>query len=270
MSERQIPRNYKNLDSLNEVADYIFQYFQKFCPETRFQEYQVKDNTYKNVICFFKGKNTKRKVFGAHYDVADHQPGADDNASGVATLLELARLLSKKQEPLKNDIELVAYTLEEPPFFYGENMGSAIHAKSLKQSGIDLDYMVSIEMVGYYDKKPWSQFYPLPLFYLFFPHRGTFLTLIGGLKEYFQIRKLKSKMSSLKKPTLFSFNGPTVIQGLDYSDHSSYWKLGYNAYMVTDTSFFRNHNYHKTTDTIDTLNFDIMKDVTLSLYQLMR
>ncbi|WP_253297061.1 M28 family peptidase [Chryseobacterium sp. PCH239] len=144
-------RNHKNIDQLSHIADYIHQTFAPYGDSTAFQEYKVDGKIYKNVITSFGTENTKRIIIGAHYDVCGDQQGADDNATGVTALLELARML--KGQKLKYRVDLVAYTLEEPPYFRTENMGSYIHAKYLKDNKIDVYGMASVEMIGYFRLK---------------------------------------------------------------------------------------------------------------------
>ena len=141
-------RNHENRDQLNAIADYVKENFSKYGDSTTFQEYQVEGKIYKNVITSFGTEHTKRIIIGAHYDVCGDQQGADDNATGVTALLELARML--KGQKLNYRIDLVAYTLEEPPYFRTENMGSYIHAQYLKNHNIEVYGMTSVEMIGYF------------------------------------------------------------------------------------------------------------------------
>lgn len=129
ITKRELPRNYKNIQTLNDVASYIKSELVKVCDSTTYQNFDVNDVTYKNVIGSLGTQHKERIIIGAHYDVCGNSEGADDNASGVVGLLELAKKLSK--EKLKYRIDFVAYSLEEPPFFRTEQMGSYIHAKDL-------------------------------------------------------------------------------------------------------------------------------------------
>ena len=141
-------RNYQNVETLNTVAEYIFLELQKVCDTVYYQSYAVQGVEYKNVIGSIGLSNDKRVIVGAHYDVAGNQEGADDNASGVVGLLELARLLSG--ETLTDRIDFVAFTLEEPPFFRTEQMGSYVHAKSIHERGAPVRGMICLEMIGYF------------------------------------------------------------------------------------------------------------------------
>lgn len=252
-------RNHQNVDQLNKIAAYIHDVFVKYADTVYEQPYKVDGITYKNVICSFGTKYTKRLIIGAHYDVCGNQQGADDNASGVVGLLELARML--KGQPLQQRIDLVAYTLEEPPYFRTQYMGSYIHAQSMLDGKIDVTGMISLEMIGYFKEEPKSQSYPLGLLSLFYGNKGDYITLVkkfGGGKFTRQfIRKFRSA-STIKT---VKFAGPPKLPGIDFSDHLNYWNFGFSALMITDTSFYRNKNYHQTTDTMETLNIPKMASV---------
>lgn len=169
-------RNYTNVDQLNETADYIKSVFENYSDSVSFQEYNAEGNIYKNVIASFGTQNKKRIIIGAHYDVCGDQEGADDNATGVVGLLELARLL--KDNKLNYRIDLVAYTLEEPPFFRTELMGSYIHAKSLAENNVDVYGMIAVEMIGYFSDEKKSQDYPVGLMSVIYGNKGNYIALI--------------------------------------------------------------------------------------------
>ena len=156
--ETEKPRNYRNINTLNFVANYIHSTFGKYSDSVAFQEFTVGENRYKNVICSFGTEHTERIIVGAHYDVCGYQDGADDNASAIAGILELARLFYK--DSLDYRIDLVAYSLEEPPFFATENMGSFVHAQYLQNINAEIYGMVCLDMIGYYSNEKNSQNYP--------------------------------------------------------------------------------------------------------------
>lgn len=264
--DTKVSRNAANLETLNSVAFTLKEILATFCPSVELQPYQADQNTFYNVSCLFKGESRERVIIGAHYDVAFDQPGADDNASGVAGIIELARMISEQAKKLPHDIEIVAYSLEEPPYFRSSKMGSAIHANKIKSEGVPVKYMISVEMIGFYSEEWFSQSYPNPILYLFYPNEANFIALIGGTKEYLPIREKKRKMANAMVREVYSLNGPAIIPGVDFSDHRNYWALGFEAYMVTDTSFYRNDNYHKPSDTIETLNFNAMADVVNGIF----
>jgi len=262
--ETEKPRSYKNIEALNSVANYLYKEFSKYADTTYYQPYLVEGEEYKNVICVFGSKNVKTIVVGAHYDVCGDQDGADDNASGVVGLLELARLLDQKQ--LNYRIEIVAYTLEEPPYFRTQNMGSYVHAKSIAEKKKDVYGMVCLEMIGYFDDAKGSQDYPLGILSLFYGKRGDYITLVNKFSKGKFARKFSNKFKRTKRIRTKKFIGPTQLEGIDFSDHLNYWKFGISALMITDTAFYRNKNYHEKTDTIDTLDIYRMSEVVNSVY----
>lgn len=254
-----------NVKRLNECAEYISGEFRKLTGNVEEQKYLVGKEEYKNVICSFGPREGERIIIGAHYDVCEVQPGADDNASGVAGLLEIARML-KDAEHLKYRIDLVAYTLEEPPNFRTENMGSAVHAKMLHDQGIKVKAMICLEMIGYFSEKPHTQEYPLGIMKLFYPTKANYIAVIGKLRQGKTTRRIKRNMKRHSEIRAISLNAPASIPGIDFSDHLNYWKYGYVAVMITDTSFYRNANYHERSDTIDTLDIDKMAEVIKGVY----
>jgi Zn-dependent M28 family amino/carboxypeptidase len=244
---------------LNKTADFIKNVFIKYSDSVSFQEYSVQWETYKNVICTFGPRNAKRIIIGAHYDACDHKPGADDNASGVVGLLELARLL--KDQKLNYRIDLVAYSLEEPPFFRTVHMGSYIHSKSLFDKKVNVYGMISLEMIGYYKKEKHTQEYPIPAMSALFGTRGNYIALIKKLGAGSFARKFCLKFKTASTIKSVQLSAPPSLEGIDFSDHFNYWDRGYSALMITDTSFYRNRNYHRETDTMDTLDFGMMGKV---------
>ena len=249
-------RSYQNIEVLDTVAERIRQEFLKSTGRVSFQTYKVEEKEYKNVIASFGPVEGKRIIVGAHYDVCGNQEGADDNASGIAAVLELASLL--KDKSLKYRIDLVAYTLEEPPYFNSKEMGSYVHAKSLHDANIPVKGMISIEMIGYYSDEENSQDYPVGAMKWIYGNKGDFITIVqksfcGSFAK--QFKKLSFKNNSI--PTK-AFRGPSFIGGINLSDHKNYWKFGYSAIMITNTAFFRNHNYHEQTDKLATLNIPKM------------
>ncbi len=262
----QPARNYQNIDSLNQTADYILGEFQKLDGSTAIQSYSAEGQIYKNVIATFYPEKEKRIVIGAHYDVDGDQPGADDNASAVAGLLETARLLNELKPDLKHRVEMVAFTLEEAPFFYTDQMGSAIHAQSLRKANVEIELMICLEMIGYFSEEPNSQSFPIEALKAIYPNTANFITLVGRNEEKVWVQKFKEQMLTHGQVDVQSICAPIeMMQDITRSDHYNYWKRGYPALMITDTSFLRNPNYHQKTDTIDTLNFDYMVEVVRGL-----
>jgi Zn-dependent M28 family amino/carboxypeptidase len=262
------PRSYGNYSSTIEAERYISNEFKEMGYSVELQEVPLPEYSYNNIIVRY-GDSSQGKpivVVGAHYDVCDHLPGADDNASGVAGLLELARMLRVLKPALPFAVEMVAFALEEPPYFATEDMGSAIHAEHLKAKNISVKLMISIEMIGYYSEKSWSQFFPNPILYTIYPHKGDYIAAVARPNERREIQKFKSAFLTMSKTDIYSINAPTFVPGMDFSDHRNYWKYGWPALMLTDTAFYRNTNYHKKEDTADRLNYQKMKEVVEGLY----
>jgi len=252
-------RNYQNINQLNATADYIKTVFSKYTDSVNFQTYKVNGITYKNVICSFGTEHQKRIIIGAHYDVCGNQQGADDNASGLVGLLELARLLKGQKTDYR--IDLVAYTLEEPPYFRTENMGSYIHAKSIADQKVEVIGMISLEMIGYFSDAKKSQSYPVGLLSLFYGNKGDYITLVKKFGAgQFTRRFIRGYRKNVEIRTK-KFAAPAALPGIDFSDHLNYWKFGISALMITDTSFYRNKNYHLPGDTMETLDITKMAKV---------
>lgn len=261
----QPARNHRNLLSLETAVKYIVHELTPFTQQIRLEEFKVKGRTYKNVIANFGPKDADVIVLGAHYDVCGDQPGADDNASGVAGLLLIAKYLAANQAALKNNFELVFYSLEEPPHFRTEFMGSAVHAANLKKRRAPVKYMISLETIGYYSDAKGSQSYP-PLLGLFYPGEGNFIALVGRSADSTLINFLKVGFMKSTNLKLVSLAAPPLVTGIDFSDHLNYWKHGYSAVMVTDTAFMRNDNYHEPGDTPETLDYAKIVEVARGVY----
>ncbi len=253
---------------LEMVATWIESEFQQWGP-TRRQTYTANGSSYSNVILELgpghADASSELIVIGAHYDSWDGLPGADDNASGVAGVLELARLLSTAD--LAGPVQLVAWPLEEPPWFRGDDMGSYRHAQALSVAGRKLKFMVSVEMIGYFSSVEGSQHYSIPGLGLIYPDTGNFIAVVGSLGEMSLVRQFKHAFSSASELPIHSFNAPASLHGVDFSDHLSFWRFGYPALMLTDTSFNRNLAYHTMDDTADRLDYDSMAAVIDGVYQ---
>ncbi len=200
-------------------------------------------------------------VIGAHYDTAEGGPGADDNASGVAMLLSIAKTLAQQKFAPSRTLRFVAFANEEPPFFWGPDMGSLVYAKACAARGDKVVAMLSLESVGYYRETPGSQKYPGVVRW-FFPDRGNFIAFVGN----FASRKLvRRAIGTFRTSAPFPSEGaalPGFVSGVGWSDHWSFWQVDYPAIMVTDTAVFRNPHYHKRTDTPATLDYAGLARVT--------
>lgn len=264
LSQQLTPRDQTRPGNLDRVAAYIHDRLAESGGRVTEQPFVIAGNTYRNVICSLGPQSNERIIIGAHYDSYHEYPAADDNASGVAGLIELARLLS--QTKLSLQVDLVAYTLEEPPYFGTSHMGSVMHAESLRKDGIAVKAMLSLEMIGYFSDAPDSQNFPVSLLRAFYPSQGNFISVVGSIGEGGLVRRVKRAMIASSSLPVYSINAPRFVPGVDFSDHLSYWKAGYDAVMITDTAFYRNHNYHTPNDTADKLDYRRMAMVVAGVY----
>ncbi|HYQ47619.1 MAG TPA: M28 family peptidase [Thermodesulfovibrionales bacterium] len=257
LAEQIGQRCYKDLEQLSRAADFIEQRLASHGCKTERQDFAYRGNTYCNIITEVKGTDLSRDdilVIGAHYDSAEGTPGADDNASGVAGLLELARLTVRN--PVKRTVQFVAYCLEEPPAYMTKHMGSYVHAQSLHDRGVKVHGMISLEMLGYYCDQKGCQYYPSSFFKLAYPNTGHFIAFVGNFASRHFSNRVRTFFSTVSEMPVESLNGFSIIPGVDFSDHRNYWKFGYPAFMITDTAFYRNPNYHDSGDTADTLDYE--------------
>lgn len=268
MLSNTLPSRNDNPDTLALSADYIETVLRASGARVSLQRYKVSGIEYRNVIAQFGPDTQERIVIGAHYDSAEGFPGADDNASGVAGLLELARLFGAKAP--RQQIELVAYTLEEPPYFRTQHMGSAVHAQQRQAQGASIRFMLALEMIGYYSEQQDSQTFPAPLLGLFYPSQGNFIALVGRLGDFALIRAAKRSMRQSSDLPVYSINAPAWIPGIDFSDHLNYWQYGIPAIMVTDTAFYRNYHYHSAQDTAEKLDYLRMAKVVTGVEAFIR
>jgi Peptidase family M28 len=202
-------------------------------------------------------------LIGAHYDTVPGCPGANDNTSGVAALLELSRLFASIEPALT--VRFVAFVNEEPPYFLTGQQGSIVYAKAARQRGDDIRLMASIETIGWYSSEPGSQRYP-PLFNLIYPNRADFIGFVSNFRSRPAMRRLAAAFRAgsdfpLQTAATFAF-----VPGVSWSDHRSFWRQGYRAVMITDTAFYRYRHYHQPSDTPDKLSYPELARVTAGLY----
>lgn len=258
-------RSFDNPARLEGAARYIESEFAALGLAVQSQRFNARGRPYRNLVVALGPDTPEVLVIGAHYDVDNDQagisdpPGADDNASGVAGLIELARLL--KDQPLRQRIELVAYANEEPPFFRTPEMGSAVHARSLSAAGRRASLMLSLECIGYFSDEPGSQDYPVGLLGAVYPSTGNFIALVGRMEDGAVTREVKAALLSASDLPVASINAPAFVVGVDFSDHLNYWHEGFVALMLTDTAFYRNKAYHTADDTPERLDYARMAKV---------
>ncbi len=236
---------------------------------TERQGFLVGDAECENLIAELRGgsRPVEILVVGAHYDAVHGSPGANDNASGVAALLALSRLLAKAELP--GTVRFVAFVNEEPPFFQTGQMGSVVYARRCRERGEKIVGMLSLETMGYYADAPGSQQYP-PLFNLFYPSRGDFIAFVGNLGSRGFVRRC---VGLFRETTAFPSAGaalPEVIAEAGWSDHWSFWQEGYPGLMVTDTAPFRYPWYHDAQDTPEKLDYDRLARVVVGLERVVR
>jgi Zn-dependent M28 family amino/carboxypeptidase len=257
-------RNVRRYQALNAAADYVSQQFREIGYTVREQTFAVEGKTVKNFEAELRGKLQPQEiiVFGAHYDSVAGSPGANDNASGVAALLALARLAN--QQRFARTVRFVAFVNEELPYFQTRHMGSRVYARECAQRGERIAAMLSLETIGYYSDTERSQSYPFP-FSFFYPNTGNFIAFVGNLGSRDLVREI---VAVFRKHTQFPSEGvaaPGIIPGISWSDQWSFWEEGYRAVMVTDTAFYRYGQYHTLRDTPEIIDYERMTRVVAGL-----
>jgi Zn-dependent M28 family amino/carboxypeptidase len=263
LSEENFPRPTK--EDKEKTINYIFKALTDVGIEGTRHEFTVDfvNGTLTNIHALKKGKTDKRIIVAGHYDTVPQSPGADDNASAVAVLVELAHLL-KATAPLNCDVELVSYDAEEIGC-----VGSWYHAKQLKDKKVDIVCMLCMDLVGYYSDADNSQNYPVSGMSLLYGTKGDFLAMIGRPEDAKLIADAQKAFRESTTLKILSLPAPKGLETLlSRSDHSHFWKEGYPALFFTDTADFRNMNYHKKTDTWDTLDYDRLAQVPVGLYHI--
>lgn len=260
IGERNVPRH----AALERSAKYVAKCLEAAGYSVRLETFPVQGKKVSNIIAETTGALRPEDIVlvGAHYDSQPGSPGADDNASGVAAMLELARLLGG--EKTERTIRFVAFANEEYPFFQTDSMGSRVHSSAARKRGEKITAMISLESIGYYSDSPGSQKYPAPLSY-FYPDRGDFIGFVGNMESGSLLRK---SIATFRRETPIPSEGviaPEWIPGIGWSDHWAFWQEGYPAVMVTDTAPYRNPHYHQASDTPDKLDYGRMARVVEGL-----
>jgi hypothetical protein len=260
------PRDAGSPGNLNRIAGWILEEFNAAGLNVREQPYEVEGTTYRNIIGRREGSDPElgQVIIGAHYDAFGELPGADDNASAVAVLLELVRTLP--ESPPKRTRTFVAFSTEEPPHFSTQRMGSYHFARSLDRDEQKIDLMIAMDLVGYFSDEPGSQLFPIRLLRLYYPGEGNFIGIVGDTGTGRWIKRVKRGMRSAGAIPVLSFRAPTAVPGVDWSDHFWFRRLGLPGVLVTDTALMRNPNYHRPTDLPETLDYTRMAAVVQSLH----
>jgi len=257
-------RNVKHYEALSAAADFIQSKFRELGYEVSNQDYQVDAKPVKNIIAEQPADSASVQlvIVGAHYDSLLGSPGANDNASGVAALLEIAGLL--KNQHFVRKVRFVAFVNEEPPYFQTADMGSRRYASSLHQQNENVAAMFSLETIGCYSDAPNTQRYPFP-FSLFYPDRGNFIGFVGNTSSRSMVRR---SVKEFRENAQFPSEGvaaPGSLTGIGWSDQWSFWEEGYPGVMITDTALFRYKYYHTLSDTPEKLDYDRMARVASGL-----
>lgn len=262
-------RNVWTPGTLERATAYIEAEFRDAGYEPRRIPYECEGRAVWNIEAELPGSEADAGVIvvGAHYDTVPLSPGADDNASAVAGVLELARALREHRAP--RTLRFLAFVNEEPPFFQTDAMGSLVYARICRARGDRIAAMVCLEMLGTFNDEAGSQHYPFP-FSLLYPDRADFIGFIGNVRNRALVHRV---IGSFRRHARFPSEGaalPSVITGVSWSDHWAFWKAGYPALMVTDTALFRNVRYHTEEDTPETLDYDRMTRVVAGLVPVVR
>ena len=257
-------RNIWLYQNLAATADFIEVSLADVCYRVNRQNFCVEGKTCSNIETEISGTERAKEivVIGAHYDTVFDSPGADDNSSGVAAVLALARRFAG-QRPART-LRFVLFANEEPPFFQTKDMGSLIYAKSCRKRNDNIVSMLCLESIGYYSEQPNSQEYPFPYNYMY-PSTGNFIGFVSNLSSR---KLLHTVIASFRRNCKFPSQGgvaPGLVPGVAWSDHWSFWQQGYPAVMITDTAPFRYPYYHGPEDTADRIRYDHLTRVVSGL-----
>lgn len=247
-------RNIDRYSQLIAAADFIEKSFANAGLRPRRDIYQLNNLPCYNIETEISGSSPQIIVVGAHYDSVLGAPGANDNGSGMAAVLALARRFAKKQ--LSQTLRFLAFVNEEPPYFQTSQMGSLVYASRCKARGDQISAMISLETIGYFSDAPDSQIYPSPLLGVLYPKVGNFIGFVGNVGSRQLLRRALSTFREAERLPSEGAAVPAFIPGVAWSDHWSFWQQGYPAIMITDTAPFRYPHYHSFTDTPDKLNYD--------------
>lgn len=263
LSQNCVPRNGAHPENMRTAASYLAQEFRVSGGRVSEQTYISGGRTYRNVRCVFPGQEKTRIIIGANYDAYGVSPGADDNASGVAALIELAKKIKGMRH--RYTIELVAYANGQKPWFKTEAVGSMHHARMLKKNGMDVKGAIVLRSIGFFSDREKSQTYPNLILSLSYPDKGDFIAVLGNISAIPLSRQVQSAL--LEQMPVARLNLPDITGALDHADQYSYWKYDIPAILVTDTGVYRNANNQQSTDTASTLDFGRMSRVVQGLFK---
>ncbi len=225
------------------------------------QTYTLDNETWANLEIVFPGTDLASQIVlvGAHYDSVRGSPGANDNATGVAAVLELPNCLASRQP--RRTVKLVAFVNEEPPLFWTRDMGSDVYARAARARGDDIRAMISVETIGYYRDAPGSQRYP-PIFAWFYPDRANFIGFVSNVSSRALLKRAVAAFRAASDFPVESLAAPAFVPGVGWSDQLSFWFAGYPGIMVTDTALYRYPWYHTAQDTPDKIDYERFTVVT--------
>jgi peptidase M28-like protein len=247
-------RNMWRYPQLNAAADFVENSFSGARLHPRRDSYELHRQACHNIEAEIPGTRPDVVLIGAHYDSVFGSPGANDNGSGVAALLALARRFAGKSP--QHTLRFVAFVNEEPPFFLSGEMGSFVYASRCKARGDQISTMISLETIGYFSDAPHSQTYPAPGLGMFYPKVGNFIGFVGDVRSRALLRRVIALFRKHAKIPSEGAALPAFIPGVSWSDQWSFWRHGYPGIMITDTAPFRYPHYHSSTDTPDKLDYD--------------
>ena len=256
-------RNLSHYPQLQAAADYVETQLTDSGWKPRRDEYEVQGKSCYNIEAELRGASPEIVLIGAHYDSVLGAPGANDNASGVAALLALARRCADTQNT--RTLRFVAFVNEEPHYFQTSQMGSYVYAGRCRERGDQIAAMISLETIGYFSNKPRSQSYPAPGLGLLYPRTGNFIGFVGNVASRSLLREV---IREFRRHAQIPSEGgalPAMVPGVGWSDQWSFWEHGYPGIMVTDTAPFRYPHYHEASDTPDKLDYDSMTRVVSAM-----
>jgi len=256
-------RNMWHYPQLNAAADFIEDSFSRAGLRTRRDSYEIRGQACHNIEAEIPGNQPEIIVIGAHYDSVFGSPGANDNGSGAAAVLALAKRFAAReteqgapQRKPNKTLRFVAFVNEEPPYFLSGEMGSQVYARRCKERGDKISAMISLETIGYFSDAPNSQKYPSPGLGLFYPKVGNFIGFVSNVRSGALLRRVITLFRKNARVPSEGASLPAFIPGVSWSDQWSFWQNGYPAIMVTDTAPFRYPYYHSSNDTPDKLDYD--------------
>lgn len=262
-------RNLDHENALDLTAAMIDAELTAYGYDSQRLEYEVRGNKVANLEGTKKGSSRADEiiVIGAHYDSVEGSPGADDNGSGVAALLAIARAVAA--DHFARTVRFVAFVNEEPPYFWHDSMGSLVYARACKARGDKISEMISLETMGYFSDDEDSQKYPFPLSY-FYPSEGNFIAFVGNTSSRSSVRGAIGAFRNAARVPSEGGVYPGFLPGIGWSDQWSFWQVGYPGIMITDTAPFRNPNYHTQKDLPPSMDFDRFAKVVEGVIDVVR